>query len=75
MPSEIIIQLDKAFEMCKAHREKNGVKMFSQCWGCVRFSKEVPEKMCFYNPPNNNGCKHVNKLFEESSRQNILHRT
>jgi hypothetical protein len=64
MKSEISIPLDEAFQLCKAHREKNGVKMFSQCWGCVRVSKEVPEKMCFYKTPNNNGCKHVNKQFE-----------
>jgi hypothetical protein len=67
MATEIQIPLDKAFELCKTYREKNKVKMFSQCWGCVKFSKEVPEKMCFYKPPNNNGCKIVNKLFEESN--------
>ena len=66
MTSELSISLDKAFELCKAHREKNGVRLFSQCWGCVRYSKEVPEKMCFYKPPNNDGWKFVNKLFESS---------
>jgi hypothetical protein len=69
MASEITIPLDKAFELCTAHREKHGVQMFSQCWGCVRYSKENPEKMCFYKPPNNDGCKKVNKLFEETKSQ------
>jgi hypothetical protein len=62
------ISLEKAYALCKNYREEKGVRMFSQCWGCVKFSKEVPEKMCFYNPPNNDGCKIVNKLFEESNR-------
>ena len=66
MTSELSIPLDKAFELCKAHREKKGVRLFSQCWGCVRYSKEVPEKMCFYKPPTNDGCKYVNKLFVSS---------
>jgi hypothetical protein len=65
MTSELSIPLDKAFELCKAYREK-GVRLFSQCWGCVRYSKEVPEKMCFYKPPTNDGCKFVNRLFESS---------
>ena len=69
MSSEIIISFDKAFELCNLHREKYGVRMFSQCWGCVRFSKGDPEKMCFYKPPNNDGCIYVNKMFEESNKQ------
>jgi hypothetical protein len=64
MVPELSIPLEKAFELCKAHREKKGVRLFSQCWGCVRYSKEVPEKMCFYKPPSHDGCKHVNRLFE-----------
>jgi len=67
--SEITIPLKKAHELCKVHREKNGVRLFSQCWGCVRYSKDVPEKMCFFKPPTNDGCKHVNKLFEQSNKQ------
>ena len=68
MSSEPIIPFEKAQELCKTHRAKKGVKMFSQCWGCVRFSKENPEKMCFYKPPNNTGCKIVNKLFSQSNK-------
>ncbi len=47
----------------QAHRDKHGARLFSQCWGCVNYSKGVPEKLCFYNPPNNDGCEKVNKLF------------
>ena len=41
----------------------------SQCWGCLRYSKEEPSKMCFYSeedPMENRGCRFVNKLFDES---------
>jgi len=68
MSSELVIALERAVELCKAHRAEKGVKMFDQCLGCMRFSKDVPEKMCFFKPPNNNGCKIVNRLFEESSK-------
>jgi len=30
---------------------------------CMKYSKGVPEKMCLYNPPDNDGCEKVNKLF------------
>ena len=69
MSSELVIPLERAYELCKAHREEKEVKMFSQCWGCAKYSKDVPEKMCFYKPPNNDGCKHVNKLFEQSNKK------
>jgi hypothetical protein len=66
MSDSVSIPFEKAVELCKAHRDKNKVRMFSQCWGCVRFSKEEPSKMCFYSPPENRGCKFVNMLFDES---------
>jgi len=59
------IHLEKAIELFRAHRDKYKVLLFSQCWGCLRFSKEQPSKMCFYNPSENRGCKFVNKLFDE----------
>jgi hypothetical protein len=60
------IPLEKDVELCREHRDKHKVRLFSQCWGCPRFSKEEPRKMCFYNPPENRGCKFVNRLFDES---------
>lgn len=57
--SEIAITLQKALELCKSYRDKHKVKLFSQCWGCVKFSKNAPEKMCFYKPLNNDGCRLV----------------
>ena len=58
------IPVDKAFEFCKEHRDKHKIRIFSQCWGCLKYSKEEPSKMCFYNPPENRGCKYVNELFD-----------
>lgn len=66
MPNSSSIPLEKAMELCKEHRDKHKVRLFSQCWGCLRFSKEEPSEMCFHNPPENRGCKFVNELFDES---------
>jgi hypothetical protein len=63
MPLEISIPLERAAELCKAQRDKHSARMLSQCWGCVKYSKGVPEKMCFYKPPDNDGCEKINKLF------------
>ncbi len=68
MSAEIVLSVEKAYELCRLHREKNGVRVFSQCWGCVRYSKDVPEKMCFYKPPNNDACRHVNKMYEQTAK-------
>jgi hypothetical protein len=64
--TEHSIPFDIAFDFCKKYREKHKVRMFSQCWGCLRFSKDNPEKMCFYKPPTNEGCKFVNQLYKET---------
>ena len=37
--TEHSIPFDIAFDFCKKYREKHKVRMFSQCWGCMRFSK------------------------------------
>ena len=35
-----------------------------QCWGCVKFSKSDPAKMCLSNKPGNRGCNLVNARYE-----------
>lgn len=68
MPNNTSIPLEKAVELCREHRNKHKVRLLSQCWGCLKYSKEEPAKMCFYNehaPSENRGCKFVNKLFDE----------
>ena len=53
-----------AFQLCEEIRKEKGVKLFSQCWGCVKFSKNDPEKMCF-NATDNRGCKWVNERYDK----------
>jgi len=36
-----------ALQLCEEIRKEKGVRLFSQCWGCVKFSKNDPAKMCF----------------------------
>ena len=36
-----------------------------QCWGCMRYSKGDPMKMCFSQNPHNTGCKLVNKAYRQ----------
>jgi hypothetical protein len=64
------IPVEKALELCREHRNQHKVRFFSHCWGCMRYSKEDPSKMCFHNPPENRGCRFVNKLFDESKQRN-----
>jgi hypothetical protein len=66
--SEITIPFEKAVELCNTYRDKHKVRMFSQCWGCIRFSKGNPEKMCFFKPPNNDGCRFVVQEYEKANR-------
>ncbi len=56
---------DVALMLCKEIREEKPVRLFSQCWGCLKFSKEDAKKMCFYDPPKNRGCNKINKRFDE----------
>jgi hypothetical protein len=63
------IPRDVAFQLCEEIRKEKGVKLFSQCWGCVKFSKNDPAKMCFYGPPDNRGCKLVNTRYDQGKNQ------
>jgi hypothetical protein len=60
---DISISLEEAFKLCQMYIGKHKARLFSQCWGCLKFSKNNPEKMCFYKPPDNNGCRFVNKEY------------
>jgi hypothetical protein len=59
---------EKAIELCREYCEEHGVHTFSQCWGCLRFSKGEPARMCFAGALGNRGCRFVNKLFEEENK-------
>ena len=58
---------DVAFKLCEMITTEKKVRLFSQCWGCLRFSKGDPKKMCFYGPPDNRGCRFVNTRFDGQS--------
>ncbi|UCF07563.1 MAG: hypothetical protein JSW28_07920 [Thermoplasmata archaeon] len=58
-----------AFELCQRIRGEKKVRMFSQCWGCVKFSKGDFRKMCYYDPPMNRGCGLVNKLYDPGKQE------
>jgi hypothetical protein len=64
MDNEIIISFEQAKNLCQQYLEKHKARLFTQCWGCLKFSKQNPQKMCFYKPPNNNGCRFVNELYK-----------
>jgi hypothetical protein len=63
------IPFEVARELCEAYRIEHGVKKFSQCWGCVKFSHGEPDKMCFASGEDNRGCPKVNRMFDESRPQ------
>lgn len=35
-----------ASQLCRQAQDNQIIKVFTQCWGCVRFSKGDPAKMC-----------------------------
>lgn len=58
------IPLDIARQLCADIRKEKASKLFSQCWGCVKATKGVEEKMCFFKPPDFRGCGLVNDMFD-----------
>ena len=64
MGSDGAIPRDEAAKLCSEIRSEKGVRLFSQCWGCMRFSKADPQKMCYSNKPDNRGCGLVNKRYD-----------
>ena len=61
--NNVSLSLEQAHELCQAHPSQNKARLFSQCWGCLKYSKNNPEKMCFFNPPDHDGCRFVNNLY------------
>jgi len=39
------IPMDKAFELCKKHRDKRKVRIFSQCGGCLIFKRRPKQNV------------------------------
>ncbi len=62
------IPRDAAISLCDEIRMTKEHKLFSQCWGCVKFSKGVFDKMCAASRPDNRGCGLVNARFDDSKK-------
>jgi rRNA maturation endonuclease Nob1 len=62
------IPREVALRLCEEIRKEKARKWFSQCWGCVRFTKNDPTKMCFSGQPDNRGCHHVNELYDRARK-------
>lgn len=40
------LPMDLAVRLCKEVQDHQPIKIFTQCWGCVTFSKGDPARMC-----------------------------
>ena len=62
------IPRETAFKLCAEIREENRQR-FSlarvQCWGCTRYAKGDPDRMCLTSQAGNRGCNLVNKRYEQ----------
>ena len=62
------IPKEVAHKLCQEIREKNRGRFYSfhglWCWGCNKFSKGDPAKLCYSNRPDNRGCSQVNRLYD-----------
>jgi len=62
IPREVAIQL------CAEIRQEKEHKWFSQCWGCVKFSKGDFAKMCASSRTDYRGCNLINELYDKPDR-------
>jgi hypothetical protein len=67
------IPRELAFKLCCDIREENLGQRFSlarmQCWGCTRYAKGDPDRMCFTSQEGNRGCKLISKRYEQLRQQ------
>ena len=65
------IPKDVALQIYAEIRQENRRKRLSlaavQCWGCFKFAKGNPAKMCIFSRLDNRGCNLVNKKYESQS--------
>jgi hypothetical protein len=63
------IPRDTALKLCAEIREENLSQRFSlariQCWGCTRYAKGDPDKLCLTSQAGNRGCNPVNKRYAQ----------
>ncbi len=67
IPKEVALQLGNEI------RAENSGKRFSfawfQCWGCTKFSKGNPDKMCLGSKEGYRGCNLVNNRYDRMKSQ------
>ena len=65
-----------ALKLCQQVREENRGRWYSfyfwWCWGCSKFSKGNPGKLCFSSRTDNRGCCQVNKRYDLLSKDRRL---
>jgi len=63
------IPTNVALQLCEEVQKEKGVRIFSQCWGCLKFTKNDPLKRCFVTPSGDNrGCRFINKRFDAKGK-------
>lgn len=64
----IAIPKEEALHLCAETREEHRRKPYTfgalMCWGCVKFSKGDPAKMCISSRPDYRGCYQVNARYD-----------
>lgn len=56
---------DVARRLCLEIREEKAQRLFTQCWGCVKFSKSDEKNLCYNSERDLRGCGLVNRLYDE----------
>jgi hypothetical protein len=57
---------DVALRLCEVIRKEKSGRPFTQCWGCVKFSKGDLAKLCLRSRPDYRGCKLVNERYDRT---------
>jgi hypothetical protein len=64
LSTNTFIPLREVIEICRRYRAIHASNLPIQCLKCLEASKEKIEQMYFYNPPKNDSCDRVNRLFK-----------
>ncbi len=63
------IPKEVALRLCTEIRQQNRGQRFNlarlQCWGCTKYAKGNPDKMCLSSREDYRGCSLVNKRYDQ----------
>ena len=68
MGPKIAIPPKVAHELCVEIRVDKAQHLFTQCWGCVRFSDGDEARMCYNRRSDLRGCGLVSALYDARYR-------